>query len=291
MTRLWWLGLLGVMLGSACGGSGDDDKGAVDDDDVMADDDAADDDAADDDFADDDDTAPPIEPYVMGYVQDVTCTEYLPGIRVTFCQEEQPCAFVDTDETGRFLLEGLAGGLVGQLHVAGHINADMELYSAVVGEVEVPKSGFVETQTACLPRIAAVQALEGGMQTIDAGDGLSLTLDPDDVIWIMGEPQLGAVEVPSTAWQYMQVEGVEMLGAWATYMWGATSEAAIPATLPMRGDIDCGLDEVTVYAMSDETSAPTAVGPAVLDCDLQTVSTGEGEGLHELTWVSYGRPE
>jgi hypothetical protein len=291
MTRLWWLALLGLLLGPACEGTDDDDSGVGDDDDATADDDDADDDAADDDTADDDDTAPPDEPYVVGYVQDVTCTEYLPGIRVTFCQDEQPCAFLDTDEDGRYLLDGLAGGTVGQLHVAGHINADMELYSAVVGEVDVPEAGFVEAQTACLPKVAQVLPLEGGMQTIEAGDGLTLTLDPDDTIWIMGEPQLGAVEVPPTAWQYMQVEGVEMLGVWGTYMWGATSETPIPVTMPMRGNVDCGTDEVTVYVMSDEESAPVAVGPAVLDCNLQTVSLAEGEGLHELTWVSFGRPE
>ncbi len=287
MTRLWWLALMGLVLGPACGGTDDDDSGPADDDDVTA----GDDDVADDDVADDDDSAPPVEPYVTGIVQDVTCTELLPGIRVTICQDEQPCAFTDTDDSGRFLLEGLAGGLPGQLHVAGHINADMELYSAVVGELDVPETGFVEAQAACLPKIEQVIPLEGGMQILDAGDGLSLALDPDETIWIMGEPQLGAVEVPSSAWQYMQVEGVEMLGAWATYMWGATSETPIPATMPMRGDIDCDTDEVTVYVMSDEVSAPVAVGQADLDCDAQTVSTADGEGLYELTWVSFGRPE
>jgi len=287
MTRLWWLALLGILLGPACAGTGDDDSGATDDDDATA----GDDDTADDDAADDDDSAPPVEPYLVGFVQDVTCTEFLPGIRVTFCQDEQPCAFLDTDENGRYLLEGLAGGTVGQLHVAGHINADMELYSAVVGEIDVPETGFVEAQNACLPKIDQVLPLAGGIQTIDAGDELSLTLDPDDVIWIMGEPQIGAVEVPPTAWKYMDVEGVEMLGAWATYMWGATSETPIPATMPMRGDIDCDTDEVTLYVMSDEESAPVPVGSAFLDCDAQTVSTADGEGLHELTWVSFGRPE
>ena len=292
MSRLWWLALLGLLLVPACSESGDDDSTTADDDDTTAgDDDDVNADDDDDAVDDDDDTAPPEEPYLVGYVQDVTCTDYLPGIRVTFCQDDQPCAFLDTDENGRFLLDGLVGGGVGQMHVAGHINADLELYSAVVGEIDIPESGFVEAETACLPKIAEVFPLSGGMQDLDAGDGLSLSLNPDEVIWIMGEPQLGAVEVPSTAWQYMAMEGVELLGVWATYMWGALSETPIPAQMPMRGDIDCDTDEVTLYVMSDEESAPVAVGPAVLDCDAQTVATAEGEGLHELTWVAFGKPE
>jgi len=281
----------GLVLAPGCGGSeaDDDDATAGDDDDATADDDDAVDD--DDDADDDDDSAPPTEPYLIGTVYDVTCTQVLPGIRVTFCQNKQPCAFLDTDEQGQYILDDLVGGGVGQLHVAGHINADLVPYSAVVAEVDIPESGFAEVVDACLPEIAQVLPLTGGMQEIAAGDGLQLTLDPDEVIWIMGEPQIGAVEVPETAWGYMAVEGVQLLGVWATYMWGATSETPIPATMPMRGEIDCDTDEVTLYVMSDEVSAPVAVGPAVLDCDAQTVSTGEGEGLEELTWVAFGKPE
>ena len=135
-TRWVFVACAGLVLGVGCGESeaDDDDTSAGDDDDATADDD---DDAADDDAADDDDdTSPPTEPYVVGTVYDVTCTQALPGIRVTFCQDEQPCAFLDTDGQGQYVIDDLVADGVGQLHVAGHINADMVPYSAVVTDVQ-----------------------------------------------------------------------------------------------------------------------------------------------------------
>ena len=65
-------------------------------------------------------------------------------------------------------------------------------------------------------------------------------------------PYGGAVEVPDTAWQYVDLEGVDVLGVWALYAFGnmlTEDGTPIAVTLPARGDLDTG-DPATVYAMS-----------------------------------------
>ena len=273
-------------LGCPAADDTDDDTAMPDDD--VGDDDTADDDAVDDD-AGDDDTAPPAEPYIAGRVYDVTCTSAIEGVRVTVCQEDEACKFGDTDAAGDYVLAGLVGGKLGELRVAGHINAEGRYYSGVVTGLEIPDSGFVEAEDTCLPEIPAVIEPGSGQQTLDVGDGLELTFDPDDVNWVLEPAQIGAVEVPSSAWQYVQIDEVEVLGAWALYIWGVTTDVPAAASVPMRGDIDCS-EEITMYAMSSEALGFAAIGPAQLDCDAQTVATSDGEGLTEFTWVVFGRP-
>lgn len=265
--------------------SGDDDVSA--DDDSTGDDDTADDD--DDTAADDDDTEP-VEPGLTGTVYAVDCETPLQGVRVTLCQEDEACAFLDTDENGQFLMDGLAYEKSGEFRVAGHINAEMRAFTGLIHEFDIPETGFLEIDDICLPEIPTVTPLSGGEQSVDAGDGLTLTFEPDGVTWILETPQIGAVEVPSAARQYARIEGVEILGAWAMYVWGSTTDSPVMASMPMRGDVQCD-DPVTIYEMSDEALGFVSVGDAVLDCDQQTVSTGPFDGLSTFTWVVYGRPE
>ena len=284
----WPLLLFGALMWFGCPAEDGDDDSANGDDDA-ADDDAGDDDAADDD-AGDDDTGPPEEPYITGRVYDVTCTTAIEGVRVTVCQEDEACKFVDTDAAGVYVLPGLVGGKLGELRVAGHINSEGRYYSGVVTGLDIPDSGYVEAVDTCLPEIPAVLTPESGTQTLDVGDGLELTFDPDDVNWLLEPGQIGAVEVPSGAWQYVQIDGFEVLGAWAMYIWGVTTDVPAAVSVPMRGGIDCG-EEITMFLMSSDALGFVSIGPAELDCDAQTVSTGDGEGLTEFSWVVFGRPQ
>jgi hypothetical protein len=187
-------------------------------------------------------------------------------------------------------MDGLAHEKNGEFRAAGHINPEMRAFTGVIREFDVPETGFYEIDDICLPEIPVVTQLTGGEQVVEAGDGLELTFDPDGVIWTLDTLQLGAVEVPSTAWQYAQIEGVEVLAAWAMYVWGSETDVPASAVMPMRGDTQCD-DTISIYEMSDAEIGWVLVGEAVLDCDQQTVSTAPGEGLSTFTWVAYGRPE
>jgi hypothetical protein len=287
MSWRWLLILSSVMALLASGCPADDDDDAADDDATGDDDTTADDD---DDTTDDDDDTEPEEPGLQGTVYAVDCETPLPGVRVTLCQDEEACAFLDTDENGQFLMDGLVHEKNGEFRAAGHINAEMRPFTGLIHEFDIPETGFYEIDDICLPEIPTVTQLSGGEQTVDAGDGLFLTFDPDAVTFVLDTPQLGAVQVPETAWQYARIEGVELLAAWAMYVWGSTCDEPVAAEMPMLGDVQCD-DSVTIYQMSDADIGWVPVGDAVLDCDLQTVSTAPGEGLSTFTWVAYGRPE
>ena len=51
----------------------------------------------------------------------------------------------------------------------------------------------------------------------------------------------------------------------------------------------CG-DEVSVYWMSKEAEAWELLGPAQMDCALQTLATPTGDSLPEFTWIATGLP-
>ena len=256
-----------------------------DDDDSSGDDDVSDDDTGDDDTGDDD-TAPPTEPYLAGYLYDVTCTTPLADVRVTFCQES--CMFKQTDASGRYVFDGL-DPVSGVLDVVGHINSDGAYYTGTVEEYDIPATGSVEVGDTCLPEIPSVQELGSGPQLVEVGDGLELTFDPDDVEWVLGIPQIGAVEVPESAWRLVDIEGVDVTAVWAFYVWGSVAANPIETAMPMLGDVTCD-DQVMIYWMSVEDHGFELVGEADKDCDLQTVSTPAGLGLPEFTWVAYGVP-
>jgi hypothetical protein len=271
----------------------DDDD--VADDDASGDDDTGDDDTGDDDTGDDDtgddDTTPPVEPYLTGRVLDVTCTEPVAGVRVTFCQVA--CTFKDTDADGVFVFGGLDEE-PGLFDVVGHVNPDGKYYTGLAYTIDIPATGFAETPDVCLPEIDALVEVSAGSNDVSVGDDLILTVDPDDVEWLLGEPELGAVEVPDTAWQYVDLEGVDVLGVWALYAWGNAlkEDAADPVgvNLPVRGGLDTG-DPVSIYAMShDEGGFHEVASATVTGGDLRVV-TDAGQGLTEFTWVAYGVPE
>ncbi len=231
----------------------------------------------------------PAEPYLTGTLYDVTCGEPLQAVRVTFCQVA--CTFRDTDAHGRFVFAGLdeAEGL---FDVVGHVNPDAAYYTGLAYTFDIPAAGGLVAPDVCLPEIESVQPVESGSNEVDLGDGLKLTLDGDEIEWLLGTPEIGAVEVPDTAWQYVDLEGVDVLGVWALYAFGnmlTEDGTPIAVTLPARGDLDTG-DPATVYAMSHgdggfvEAATATTTGG-----DLQVV-TDPGEGLHELTWIAYGVP-
>jgi len=290
MTYRMLLALFAALALSVAGCNGDDDDDTADDDTQGDDDDdvADDDDVTDD---DDDDTTPPVEPYLIGTVYDVTCTTPIPELRVTWCQDA--CIFKDTDGSGQFIFGDLEEG-EGVVHVVGHVNAAGGQYSAVVGVYDIPASGFLEAVDVCLPEVTDTVELSSGMQTTDVGAGVELTLDPDAIEWATGEPVVGAVEVPDTAWQYVDIEGVTVLGVWAFYVWGSHVDEEdgdpIGLTLPATGDLGPG-DPVTVYAVTEEDSGFVEVGTGMVDGLGTRVELAPGEGIHELTWVAYGTPE
>ncbi|MDP7111841.1 MAG: hypothetical protein QGH45_07750 [Myxococcota bacterium] len=266
-----------------------------DDDDASGDDDTGDDDTGDDDTGDDDtgddDTTPPVEPYLTGHVYDVTCTDPVAGVRVTFCQVA--CTFKDTDSDGKFIFGGLASE-PGLFDVIGHVNPEGKYYTGIAWTIDIPDSGFVEAPTTCLPEVESLVDVPSGTNDVSVGDDLILTVNPDEVEWLLGEPELGAVEVPDTAWQYVDLEGVDMLGVWALYAWGnvLSEDAADPVgiSLPVRGDLDTG-DPVTIYGMShDEGGFHEIASATVTGGDLRVV-TDSGQGLTEFTWIAYGVPE
>jgi hypothetical protein len=235
MTYRTLLALL-ASLSLLCWGCNGDDDDSTGDDDVTGDDDDIGDDDDDDDNDDDDTTGPPVEPYLTGTVYDVTCTTGLEGVRVTWCQES--CIFKNTDADGVFVFDGLPEG-EGVFDVVGHINPEERNYTGLIESFEIPATGVVTAPDVCLPEIPSVEALSGGQQTVAAGDGVELTFDPDDVEWVLGVPQIGAVEVPDTAWQYVEIPDVEVTAVWAFYVWGSGTETPIEAQVPMRGDVQC----------------------------------------------------
>ena len=262
----------------------------VDDDDATGDDDTGDDDTGDDDTGDDD-TEPPVEPYLTGFVYDVTCSEPLQGVRVTFCQVA--CTFKDTDENGQFWFSGLEAE-PGLFDVVGHVNPDGKYYTGIAWTLDIPETGFVETPMTCLPEIEELVPVPNGTNDVSVGDDLILTVNPDDVEWLLGEPELGAVEVPDTAWQFVDLEGIDVFGVWALYAWGnaLTEEATDPVgvNLPVRGGLDTG-DPVVIYAMShDEGGFHEVASATVTGGDLRVI-TDPGQGLTEFTWVAYGVPQ
>jgi len=275
-----WLTLGVVVLALSWFGctSGDDDDTVSGDDDDARDDDSGDDDTV------------PEEPYLVGNIYDLTCSVPVEGMRVTVCQADEACKFMDTDADGQYLLGGLVHDKDGEFRVRGHINVDQRPFTGLITTFDIPETGYLEAVEICLPEIDAVVALSGGEQEIEAGDGLVLTLDPDDVDWELDTQQIGAIEVPDTAWQYVAIEGIEVLGVWAMYVWGGSTETPAAVQMPFRGDLGCE-DQVTIYEMSDKEIGFVEVGPGVLDCDALTVTSEEGGGLTEFTWVAYGRPE
>lgn len=274
-----------VSLSLLCFGCDGDDDDSAGDDDVSDDDDTSDDD---DDNTDDDDdtTGPPEEPYLTGTVYDITCTTPLEGVRVTWCQES--CIFKNTDANGVFIFDGLPVG-EGVFDVVGHINPDESHYTGLIEAFDIPAAGVVTAPDVCLPEIATVEALSGGQQTVAAGDGVELTFDPDDVEWVLGVPQIGAVAVPDTAWQYVDIPDVEITAVWAFYVWGSSTETPIEVTVPMSGGLECG-DTASIYWMSVEAEGWDLVGAAEEDCGAETLTTPAAGGLTELTWVATGRP-
>jgi len=223
---------LALLCWGGCDGDDDDSSG---DDDVTGDDDD-DDVTGDDDDDDDDTTGPPQEPYLTGTVYDVTCTTPLDGVRVTWCQES--CIFKNTNADGVFVFDGLPEG-EGLFDVVGHINPEERAYTGLLETFEIHATGVVTAPDVCLPEIPAVQELGAGQQTVAAGDGLDVTFDADAVEWVLGIPQLGAVEVPDNAWQYVDIPDVEVTGVWAFYVWGSETKEGIEATVPFRGDVQC----------------------------------------------------
>ena len=280
MVRGWLIAVLCVLplLWLGCPGTDDDDSTSGDDDDDMGDDDSGDDDTV------------VVEPYLVGHIYDVTCTTPVVGMRVTVCQADEACKFMDTNADGRYLLDELVDDKDGEFRVRGHMNVDQRPYTGLITTFDIPETGFFEADDVCLPEIGTVLALSSGEQEIDAGDGLVLTLDPDDVNWELDTPQIGAMEVPDTAWQYVDIEGIDVLGVWAMYIWGGSTETPAAVQMPFRGDLACE-DEVFIYEMSDEEFGFVLVGPGALDCDLQTVTSEAGGGLTEFTWVAYGRSQ
>ncbi len=283
---------LGLILLPGCPGDpADDDDDASDDD--AGDDDTADDDSGDDD-AGDDDTAPPTEPYLTGTVYEVDCTTPVPDLRVTFCQET--CMFKNTGADGSFVFDALGAG-VGLFDVIGHVNQSGALYTGLVAEFDIPSSGSLVAPDVCLPEIPPgnVVTLGTGTQTVDVGDGLTLQIDPDEVDWLLGTPEIGAVEVPQAAWgDYVEADGVDVLGVWALYAFGNEALTPIPATIPGRGTLDCG-DPVQVLTMGEDEakdglSAPNfqSAATATYDCGTDEVVTDSGQGLTHLTWVAIG---
>jgi hypothetical protein len=284
MTYHTLLALL-ASLSLLCWGCDGDDDDSAGDDDVSDDDDTGDDDDDDDTGDDDDTTGPPEEPYLTGTLYDITGTTPLEGVRVTWCQES--CIFKNTDADGVFVFGGLDEG-EGLFDVVGHINPDERAYTGLLEVIEIPATGFVTAEDVFLPEIPSVEALSGGQQTVDAGAGVQLTFDPDDVEWVLGVPQIGAVEVPDTAWQYVNIPDVEVTSVWAFYVWGSATETPMELTVPM-GDIECG-DGASIYWMSTEAEHWDVVGAAEEDCGAETLTTPAAGGLTELTWVATGRP-
>ena len=253
-----------ILITIGCNGDASDDDVADDD---TGDDDTAmpDDDVADDDTGDDD-TTPPEEPYIIGTVLDITCTTPIEGLRVTFCQEA--CIFKTTDAAGQFVFGGLEPGVDGYMNVVGHVNTDEKYYTGLIHEVHVPASGFVELDDICLPEIPSLVSLSSGTQDVAVGDGLELTVDPDAVDWVMKTPQIGAVEVPDTAWQYVDIEGVDVTAVWAFYVWGSTSTEPLPTRLPMRASFVCadGIDN-DCDGSADESCGVDADGDGFTESD------------------------
>ena len=290
ITRL--LLVLALLLPVALLGCPVDDDDSVDDDtgdDDTGDDDTGDDDTADDDTADDDDTTPPVEPYLTGTVYDITCTDPLAGLRVTFCQIA--CAFKDTDADGRYVFGSLEP-VEGLFDVVGHVNPDSALYTGLAVTFDIPETGFFEAPEVCLPEIGALVPVTSQAQPVEVGGDLVLTLDADEVDWLLGTPEIGAVEVPDTAWQYVDLPDVDVLGVWALYAFGNVlldGSDPIAVDMPARGDLGPG-DTVSVYSMSLEEGGFHEVATATVDGLGTRVVTDPGQGLAELSWIAYGVP-
>ena len=285
---------LSMILFLGCPGDPVDDDDAADDD-AGDDDDTGDDDSGDDDTGDDD-TEPPVEPFIEGTVYEVDCTTPIADVRVTWCQDV--CMFKNTDANGHFVFDNLDPG-EGLFDVVGHVNPGGLLYTGLLAEFEIPATGSLVAPDVCLPEIPADNVVSlpkgSGMQTVDVGDGLTLHIDPDDVEWFMGTPEIGAVEVPESSWgEYVVTDGFDVLGVWAFYAWGNEALTPISAVIPGRGELECD-QAVAVLTMGEDDSRdglmvhnfqPAAT--ATYDCGADEVITDPGQGLTHLTWVAIG---
>ena len=232
----------------------------------------------------------PADSYLTGILKDVTCSEPLQGVRVTFCQVA--CTFRDTDADGRYVFAGLEGG-DGLFDVVGHVNPDGALYTGLAYTFDIPATGGIEAPDVCLPEVESTVPVESGSSEVSVGDDLMLTVDADEIEWLLGTPEIGAVEVPDTAWQYVDIDGVDVLGVWALYAFANTlveDGTPIGVNLPARGGLDTG-DTATVYVMSHDVGGFIEAASATTTGGDLRVVTDPGQGLHELTWIAYGVPQ
>jgi len=292
-----WMGLFAfVLLVAGCpeATTPADDDTVADDDDTTA--------------ADDDDTIPadpcapiatgtvvdtvtdPVEPYVTGRILDASGADPVAGIKVVYCLAEL-CKMTHTDEDGRYWIEELPDG-VGDLFVVGNVNTDDLAYVSLVAWFTTPDTSL-EAPEIHLPAVDLLQ-LEPGEQTIDAGSGLEVTMDPAVVEWAALESCFGAVEIPEQTMTYVQVAGVHIHGAWGFHFHGNTTTAPVQVSFPVRGELACD-QEVVVYAMDKEHGVEEApylnlleVATGHHDCDADRVVLDDGEGIEQFTWLAYG---
>jgi hypothetical protein len=125
-------------------------------------------------------------------------------------------------------------------------------------------------------------------QTFDAGDGLELTMRRADVALPFGTSfdAVGAGELPlDRVPSYDGLEAEQVLAVYALHPFGATSASPVGVSAPV--DLPAG---TPVYFRSIGILGEGLSAPAVGASDGSRATTGEGQGLTELTYVVVSTP-
>lgn len=228
----------------------------------------------------------PDGPGLAGFLRDEN-GDLLAGEQVLACMSTT-CLFGEADDSGFFFFEL-------------EPPADVALKTVEDGDPEPRRAGSVcpidivdqelvyahTLYVPLLPDGVLIGPEEDDPQTLAVGDGLELTLRRADLTPRLGDALVDAAAravPPDLRCPQLVLPGEEIVAVYALHPWAAISSSPVAARAP--SDLAAGT-EVKFRTISDidgEWSEP-AIGHA----DGSAVSTDEGQGFLELSWLVVSR--
>lgn len=198
------------------------------------------------------------------------------------------CLTVDSDPDGRFFVP--LTDVPETLAVKTHEYWSEGIAPALL-PLFVPDDVTIDVGELVCPMIAPGDAwgpVANDPQTLDAGEGLQLTVNRADVALPFGTSfdAVGAGALPlDRIPAYDGLEAEEVLAVYALHPFGATVTSPVGVSAPV--DLPPG---TPVYFRSIGTLGQGLSAPAIGASDGSRASTGEGEGLTELSYVVVSTP-
>jgi hypothetical protein len=210
-------------------------------------------------------------------------SEQLEGATVMACTARY-CLYGETGEDGHFSFTMQAPVDVA-IKTYSDPHADPPLGGALL-PVRLTDATPVDVGEVYVPALLDVTPLgpeSDDLRTVDAGDGVELTLRPADLATPLGEPVDEVSARAIRAWQIPAIDRFapyDISALYALHPFGATSES--PIAVRIRAGLPAGT-EVTLHTISEIDGRLS--DPIRARSDGEHIETAPGEGITELTRI------